>query len=633
MAPVLDQSKRIAKLHAPFPETQVGVHRFVGNEGLSDLFEFEVEVYSTLDAIDFDQALGTNVSVELKSFDGKRVFDGILVAARWLGKREAFYHYRLVLKPWYWLLTRTTDCRLFHDKSVPDICEEVFGEYGFAKFEKRLSESYPPLEYCVQYRETDFAFTSRLMEKFGIYYYFEHDVKSHRLIMADSKSSHSPPPGGGTLPYIALGSPDRHAKEHVYRWEHGRSFNTGKVAYNDYDFEKPQADLLAEAEGQARYAESKLEIYDYPGKYVEQGKGERFAKVWLQAEQARDHRRVGTGDAASVFPGALVTLSGHPSGAQNIEYLVTRANHAYEGERFRTGAGDPAAEPYEGSYEFLPSSTPFRAPLVTPKPVIAGAQTAEVVGEGEIDVDKYGRILVKFHWDRDEKDSCRIRVGQVWSGKSWGGIYWPRVGQEVIVQFLEGDPDRPMVVGTVYNGDHDTPYDLPSKKTIAGVKSDSTEGGGGFNEFTFEDKKGQEEVYLHAERDFRIKVKRDERREVDRDVTRRVTRDVTDTVGRNVSETVGSNVSITIGGNRTETLGGNWSVSSMGPQSFTSVASITHTVAPSTVTMNPGMVSTTAPMVNITAMGLVNVNAGIINLTAGIINLTGLVLVNGKPIL
>lgn len=511
------------------------MHRFSGREALSTPFHYEVEIFSTRDALDFDEVLGTNVTVEVKRYDGStRAFDGIVTGAEWLGKRDAFYFYRMQLRPWFWLLSKTTDCRIFHEKTVVEIIDQVFGDHGFAKYEKAVNESYQPIEYCVQYRESDYDFVNRLMEKYGIYYMFEHSIRSHKLIMCDSKSSHKPLPGAAQLPYIALEGPDRGDKEHFTRWVHNRSFNSGKVEFNDYDFERPQANLLASSEGDAAYAESKLEIYDYPGKYVQQGRGEKFAKVQLQAEQAQDHRRTAYGDAVGVFPGGLFNLTGHPSGAQNKEYLVTAASHDLTVELFRTGGGGAADNPYQGIYELLPASTPFRAPPVTPKPRIAGAQTAEVVGEGEIDVDKYARIKVKFHWDRDEQDSCRVRIGQIWSGKSWGGIYIPRVGQEVIVQFLEGDPDKPIIVGTVYNGDNSVPYELPSNKTIGGVKSSSTVGGDGYNEFYFEDKKGQEEICLHAERDYNLVVDRDENRHVKRDRVHEVDRDWLNQTGRNI---------------------------------------------------------------------------------------------------
>lgn len=526
MKPILDQGQRIAKLHSPYASSDVGVHRFTGREALSAPFTYQVEIYSTLDAIDFDQALGSNVSVEVMRYDGStRAFDGILTAAQWLGKRDAYYFYRMELRPWFWLLTKTTDCRLFHEKTVVEIIEEVFGDHGFAKFRKALNESYPTIEYCVQYRETDFAFVSRLMEKYGIYYMFEHSIGTHEMVLCDSKASHKPLPGAAQLPYIALTGQDRTDKEHVSEWVHNRTFNTGKVVYNDYDFEKPQSDLLAPTEADAAYAESKLEHYDYPGKYVEQSKGEKFAKVKLQAEQADDHTRSAAGDAVGIFPGGLFTLTGHPSGGNNIEYLVTGATHDLTVEIFRSGAEGEYGNPYRGAYDVLPASIPYRAQLATPLPKIAGAQTAEVVGEGEIDVDEYGRILVKFHWDRDEQDSCRIRVGQLWSGRSWGGAYWPRVGQEVIVQFLEGDPDQPICVGTVYNGDNNVPYELPANKTIGGIKSNSTIGGDGYNEFYFEDEKGQEEICLHAERDYNLVIERDQTYHIKRDRKEQIDRD------------------------------------------------------------------------------------------------------------
>jgi type VI secretion system secreted protein VgrG len=512
----LSQDKRIAVLSTPLGRDVLVLARFEGSEGLSELFEYRIEALSEQENIDFDRAVGRNCSVKFSSYDGaERFFNGVLTEAQWLGVRGAYYAYRLVLRPWLWLLSNTADSKIYDKMTPPDIIKKVFSDGGFTDFQLKLTEGYPTLEYCVQYRQTDLAFVSRLMEQYGIYYFFEHSSDKHTLVLADSKSSHSPVPGVDKIPYIPLTDSDRRKEEHLYQWASERRFRTGKVTLNEYDYKQPSARLLVEQKASERYNKADLEVYDYPGQYEKRNDGEKLAKVRLEADQAQDHRRRASGDAVSLFPGGLTRLQDHPASSENVQHLVVRASHSYTAEHYRSG-GSGSGEPYFGNYEFLPSDRPYRAPLITPRPLVHGPHTAKVVGkEGEeIDVDELGRITVQFHWDRDRKPSRRVRVAQMWSGKQWGWQVIPRIGQEVVVEFLEGDPDRPLVTGTVYNAEYKYPYELPSNKTQSGVKSDSTKGGGGYNEFMFEDKKEEEFVRLHAEKDYKVKVRNKETREI-----------------------------------------------------------------------------------------------------------------------
>jgi type VI secretion system secreted protein VgrG len=520
MAPALKQQSRTAELKTPLGKDELVITRLDGSEGLSELFTFNIDALSETEDVDFDAALGAKCTVSVTSNDNTRHFNGILVEAQWTGRREHLYSYRLVLRPWLWLLSRVSDCRIFANKTAPEIISDIFSKHGFATFEKKLTENYTTLEYYVQYRETDLDFVTRIMEEFGIYYFFRHEDGQHTLVLADAKSSHRPLPGGGMVPYRP-GTASRRREEHLSHWVPGRRFNTGRVVLNDYDYLKPSASLLSESESASGYQNSKLETFDYPGRYVEKSDGERYARVRLEAEQASDNRRQGAGTAVSLFPGALVSLKDHPTKSQNKEYLVVRATHSVATESFRSGPSMDDEETYSGRYEFLPSDKPFRAPMLTPKPVVRGPQTAKVVGDGEIDVDKHGRIIVQFHWDRNKDESRRVRIGQVWSGKKWGGIFIPRVGMEVIVEFLEGDPDRPLVVGTVYNDDYKPPYDLPGDKNIAGWKSRSTEGGGeqDYNEVIFDDTEGSELIRIHAQKDMETTVENDDSQTVKNDRT------------------------------------------------------------------------------------------------------------------
>ncbi|WP_279595456.1 type VI secretion system tip protein TssI/VgrG [Methylobacterium sp. J-090] len=505
----------------PLGKNKLVMTRFEGVEGLSELFEYKVDAISNLENIDFDKLIGKNCHVKFKSYDNvERFFNGVLVDADWSGPRQAANAYRLVLKPWLWLLGRRATCRIFKDKTVFDIIEEVFDDGGFKDFEIKASRGdYEKIEYCVQYRETDLAFVSRLMEEWGVYTHFEHSAQRHQLVLSDARSCHRPvAAGGGSLPFVQLTGADRRDREHLSAWRAERRFRTGKFCANDFDYMKPTANLKAEQQAGAGYEKGALEAYDYPGRYTERDLGQKRAKVRLEAEQAQDHRKHAAGDAASLFPGALVTLRQHPT--DDGQYLVVRATHRVEAELYRSGEGAGTVPLYAGLYELQPADRPFRAPFVTARPLVHGPQTALVVTRKgkeseEIDVDEEGRIFVQFHWNRDKDRISRpVRVAQQWSGKSWGWQVIPRVGQEVVVEFLEGDPDQPLVVGTVYNKDYPHPFKLPDEKTVSGFKSDSTKGHGGHNKLTFDDKKSSEAIALRAEKDLDAVVRNAETREI-----------------------------------------------------------------------------------------------------------------------
>jgi type VI secretion system secreted protein VgrG len=554
MSAGLVQDQRIASLNTPLGKDVLALTGFEATEGLSELFEFRVDALSKDENIDFNKAIGHNCSVKFKSYKGaERVFNGVLVAAQWTGVKDVHYAYRLVFRPWLWLLSHTSDSKIHVKKTAPDIIKQVFSDAEFRDFRESLTASYPTIEYCVQYRESDLDFVCRLMEEFGIYYYFEHTSDKHTLVLADSKSSHKAVPGG-TVPYIALEERDRRDREHFYHWTSERKFQTGKVTLSDYDQLRPSAEMTSEAQASEGYNKANLEVYDYPGKYPRGGPterkktsdGDKFAKIRLEAAQARDHRRHAAGDAISLYPGGLVNLDKHPTGSENVQYLIVRASHSFATEAYRSGGGSD--EVYTGNYELLGSDRPFRAPLTTPKPIIHGPQTAKVVGQQgeEIDVDEHGRITVQFHWDRDKKPSRRVRVAQVWSGKTWGGQHIPRIGQEVVVTFLEGDPDRPLVVGTVYNDEYRYPYKLPDNKTQSGLKSDSTKGGGGYNEIKYEDKKGSEKIEVHAQKDLDTVVENNETRKIGANQTIDVENTISVTAGTKIVLKVGqSTITIT----------------------------------------------------------------------------------------
>lgn len=525
------QTKRLASFTTPSGPDVFSLLKFEAREALSELFVYQVEAVSASENADLQSLIGEKCAIKMTLKNGtNRVFNGVLVEAEWLGREGDLDRYRFVLRPWLWLLSQRSDCRIFKNKNAVDIIKQIFGKEGSASFEDRVSEPPPEIDYCVQYRESDLDFVLRLMEKYGIYYYFKHTDGDHKLVLSDARSSHDavtpstePTYGGpgGAFPFLPVAGSQRRDIEHVAQWSTQRRLRTGKVELKDYDFEKSTSDLTARAEDGFPRTKA-YEAFDYPGAYPDRSKGEKLARIQTQAEQAQDERRLAIGEAPSLNPGTLMTLSGHPAG-ENAEYLVVRATHVYGVQSYRSSKRTDQGI-YHGSYELQKASKRFRAPLVTPAPLHIGPDTAKVVGEknkgeeGDIDVDKYGRVWLRFHWDR-EKDttSCRVRVAQTWSGKNWGGQIIPRIGQEVIVSYIGGDPDRPIITGTVVNDQHMPPYDLPSNKTQSGLKSESTDGGGKsgkFNEIKFEDLAGKEVFSMQAERDHKTEVFNIETRDV-----------------------------------------------------------------------------------------------------------------------
>jgi type VI secretion system secreted protein VgrG len=621
----LSQANCTAKLKTPLGDDVLVLKGFSGSEGLGELFEFQIDALSEQANVSFDDALGQSCTIELGTYEQKkRYFCGILTHAQWIGGDQEYSAYRLVLRPWFWLLGQRADCRIFLDKKVTEILQDVFTKAGFsngADF-KLPSGSYDKIEYCVQYRETDFAFASRLMEQYGIYYFFEHSDGKHKMVLADSGSSHSKIPDLPQVQYNKQAVGYFRQKQHLHSWTSDRRFRTAKIEFNDYDYLKPPKNLRANKEASEGY-NPKYEVYDYPGKYDEQDKGKKFAQFRLEAEQAIDHRRMTEGDAPSIFAGGLVTVEKHPtSDEENMEYLVVGAAHSFGTQNYSSKSAQEVIR-YSGTYEFQPSDRPFRSLPLTPKPRIYGIQTAKVVtkkGEDgeEISTDEHGRIWVKFFWDREPQKTCPIRVAQVWSSKQWGGQFIPRIDMEVVVEFLEGDPDRPLVTGCVFNGDNKYPFKLPDNKTQSGLKSDSSKGHDGYNQIMFEDKKGSEDIVMHAEKDHDVTVRNAQ----------------THTIGEIFTPPKGSpsrSATLVNGDDQLTIQMGDQSVSiPMGSQTTTAMLTITHTVGMTTVTLTPAAKSVEAPVIDHTAETVINHTAGaIINLTAPVINLNGVVFING----
>jgi type VI secretion system secreted protein VgrG len=515
-----------------------------GEERLSGLFRFDVELDSDDDSVDFSKVVG-KPGVVTVTFPGggKRYFHGIVTRIRQGTTDPGVTRYVLELRPWTWLLTRSSGCQIFQDMSVPDILEQVFKDAGFSDFKSSLKATYAKREYCVQYRETAFDFVSRLMEEEGIFYFFEHTDSAHTLVLADDASAHSDCPGLSEVSYRGT-STGAHDVDVVSSCDIEKNVTTAAYSLEDYSFETPSTDLEAKA------GSGKLARYDYPGGYAKKADGEQVAKIRLGAHAADADLLSGESFCPSFCAGYTFTLQDHPRSDVNRAYALRSVEHHLSQARYRN------------SFAALPSDVTFRPHPTTEHPVIAGTQTARVVGKSgeEIWTDKYGRIKVLFHWDRlgkgDENSSCWIRVAQGWAGKQWGAFFLPRIGQEVVVSFLEGDPDRPLVTGSVYNAEQTVPYGLPANQTRSTVMSNSSKGGEGFNEVRFEDKKDSEELYVHAQKD----------------MTTEVLNDATTTVKNNRTVTVSE-------GNETHDVSkGTRTLTVKGDEKHTSEANFTHEV-------------------------------------------------------
>jgi type VI secretion system secreted protein VgrG len=568
------QADRAIAIKTPLGDDVVVLRSMAGREELGRLFEYELILTSDDNAIKADDILGQNVTIRLDlAGDKTRYFNGFVSRFAQTGRSQSHSTYRATIRPWLWFLTRRADCRIFQEMSVPDIIKAVFKDYGPAKFDVALSGSYDKWTYCVQYRETDFNFVSRLMEQEGIYYYFKHEDGKHTLMLCDSDKAHSTIEGNEEVPFRPPSN--QVTEEHVYDWSTTQEVLPGLYSLTDFDFEKPSVDLAAQSKIERKHENAKYEYYDYPGEYLEEKGGKDYTKARIEEIQWQYEKVAGSGTIRAFHPGGLFKLIEHPRDDQNREYLVVSANHELYSAEFETGVGSGGGPTCVCGFTAIDSKTPFRTPRMTAKPIIQGPQTAIVVGPAgdEIYTDKYGRIKVQFHWDRqgkkDENSSCWIRVAQVWAGSAWGGIQIPRIGQEVMVEFLEGDPDQPIVTGRVYNAEQMPPYGLPDNATQSGIKSRSTKGGGdaNFNEIRMEDKKGSEELYIHAEKNHTNITEADRSEDVGHDRSLHVGNDKSETIDKNKTitvgvdhtEKIGANEKVDVGANRTHTVGANHS--------------------------------------------------------------------------
>ncbi len=590
MASNFVQADRPLSANTPLGPDKLLLVGFSGSDAISQPFRYQLDLLAENKTdVAFDKLLGQKVTVTFRwgeKRDKKRFFNGICSRVAQGERDKDFTQYRMEIVPKLWLLTRKAQSRIFQHMTIPDILKKVLTGFDVSY---EIQGTFEPRDFCVQYRETDFNFASRLMEEEGIYYFFKHDDGNHTMVVANTPASHPDVPVQSTVIHETTAGGERDELR-IRSWEKAQELHSGKYTLWDHCFELPHKHLEAEktildsvAAGSVTHklkvgGNDQLEIYDFPGEYaqrfdgIDKGGGEQPAElekifqdnartVGIRMEQeALDSLLInGEGNCRQFASGHKFTLERHFNG--NGAYLLTSVEHAFSlsSSDFRSGE---AVARYEGRFTCIPLALPFRPPRATPKPVVQGTQSAVVVGPSgeEIFTDKYSRVKVQFHWDRVGKNnpdsSCWLRVATLWAGKQWGMIHIPRIGQEVLVDFLEGDPDQPVIVGSVYNADMMPPYNLPANKTQSGIKSRSSLGGSpaNFNEIRLEDKKGGEQLFIHAEKNQDIEVENDETHWVGHDRKKTIDNDETVHVKNNRTETVGNDEKVTVGNNRTVTV-------------------------------------------------------------------------------
>jgi len=634
------QEERLLAVQTPLGQDVLLLQAYSGEEGMSRLFRFQLDLLSENSSISFNNIVGQRATISVRLTDGVsfRYVNGFISRFAQTGRDERFTHYRAELVPWLWFLTRTSDCRIFQNKTIPDILKEVLGEPGggLSDFSVRLRGSYEPVEYCVQYNETDFNFVSRLMEQYGIFYFFEHRGTKHTMVLVDTpslKETHPPCPVKSDFLFDDADAAAL-AEDSVRLFDVQHEVRAGRYALTDYNFLTPAMNLLATASGVSKLpASGSLELFEYPGEYRKKNQGDALAKLRIQEEESPAILASGEGNCRTMTPGFHFTLKEHYRPDLDGAYVLTTVRHmASAGSSYSTG-GHVVDENYSNQFVCIPLATRFRPPRSTPKPVLQGPQTGVVTGPSgeEIFTDQNGCVKVHFHWDRygqyDEKSSCWVRVSQMFAGKGWGAVALPRIGQEVIVEFIDGDPDRPLITGRLYNATQMPPYKLPDEKTKSTMKTLSSKGGGGFNEIRMEDAKGNEQVFTHAERNYDSRIKKDRLEWVGNDSHL--------IVGKDEFQLIKGTSHLEVKGDENVTVGGTWSAQAgmdiqqkagmkFGIQAGMEVhvkagmsmvleagAALTLKVGGSFVNINPAGVFISGPMVMINSGGAAGSGSGV----------------------
>lgn len=522
----ITQAGRFLSVETVLGEDKLILTAFEGEERLSRPFHYRLEMASADDAIAAERILGTKVTIHIARDGGEpRCFNGIVkrFAAGPMWNRNYRCYYAEVV-PWLWFLARRVDCRIFENASALEIIKKIFHEHGTRSFETVGSIDPPKREYCVQYRESELDFVSRLLEEEGIFYFFKHKPDDHILVLANARSAYVKCEDGEAAQF----------GQHVSAWRSSFEFPSGRWEQQDYNYEQP-AIVGATTQTILKSKEAgKYSIYWYPGGFIDSTRGAALTKFRMEEEEAGYAVSEGQGTVRAFSPGVKFALKNDKTESESGSYVITSVRHVASDRTHFAGDGTPPQ--YHNDFTCIPESVTYRPPRVTPKPVVRGPQTAIVTDGPESSSynDKYGRVRVKFHWSSErgpEKSgqSCWLRVAQLWAGRKWGAFFLPRIDMEVIVDFLEGDPDRPIVVGCVYNGDKLPPY--PSNKAQSGIKTRSWGGGeADFNELRFGDEKGKEHIYFHAQKDFERVVENDDSLEVSGNQTAKIKKNQTVTV-------------------------------------------------------------------------------------------------------
>ena len=652
---------RQLRLKGPLGPKKMILVRADVSEKMSTLTETDIQFMSPDHDLKMEDVVGQRLSLELDDEEGNtRHWHGHCVSCAYEGLFGGQALYRAEVRPWLWFLTLHADCKIFQEKSALEVIKEIFSDRGFSDYQDKTSSNFEKREFLVQYRETDFEFVSRLMEEEGMYYFFTHDTSKETLVLADGSGSHSALEGAAQIRFAFKeegGGSFKRDEDHIYEWKSSERVNTGKASLTDYDFKKPTTDLKAVTSiPKGKHSHKDIEVYDYPGIHDTADFGKTRTRIRAEALAAEYKRTWGKSNVRTMAVGGTFTLKEHPRSDFNKEYLVLGARHKLQIETDQDkeeqantnlsddqnsgGAEEGKKESYESEFSVQLKSEPFRAPLATGRPIIPGLQTAVVTGPSgdEIYTDEYGRIKVQFHWDRDgqkdEKTTCFIRVSQSMSGQSWGMFHIPRIGQEVVVQFEEGNPDRPIVTGMLYNDAKKHPFDFPANMTQHGMKSNTTKGGGGFHELVFEDKKEEEFVRLQSERDYKETIKNNAEISIGfehsdpGDLTQKIyhnkteeleTGDYTFTVKEGLQSvdiattntvTIGEEETITIGTDKTDDVGANYTITVGDTLDITAGTAINLTVGQSSIEMTSGEIKIKSTSVKVESTGAGEVKAG-----------------------
>lgn len=583
---------RVAYLTTPLPPTEdlrgqsteaLLFAHLTGADHISKCFEYNVLAESFDPNINSSDLLGEMVTVAIvpdrRSPDMLRYFHGMVDQFRFEGNDDSdLFQYRLILRPKLWLLSKSTDNRIFQDMSVEDIIASVLDEHGVSDYRFSLiGTALDVREYCVQYGESDLDFVQRLMEHEGVFYYFEFEEDKHTLVMTDDMAALETGNSSGELRFEPNDLVGTEGEGVISRLSRTDCIVNAEHTLTDYNFETPSADLISRTVDGGTHTNDTQERYSYPGHYLVGSAGDTVSGRRVEENRALQYQILARSNAIALWSGTTFELFDYPREAENIKYLILETEYDILDGQYASGTTFERDVGILTSFRLVPEGKPFRPTRITPKPVMKGPQTARVVGPAgeEIYTDEFARVKVHFFWDRlgssDETATCWIRVSSAWAGAGFGFIQIPRIGQEVIVDFLDGDPDRPIITGRVYNAEQMPPYALPANATQSGWKSESSLGGGGWNELRFEDLKGSEEVYFQAEKDHNELVKNNESRHIGNDFAETVVNNATQDVGVNRDETVGNNKTTAVGVDRTVNIGSN-DTESVGANRILSVA-------------------------------------------------------------